>query len=107
MTRAYGWKPATCAGWTAERAWGKRAGWLARLPECEAWNRRQQAAGHFVPRRMQHRIGTALFHDLTAMHDGDAIRQIFHDAEVVGNEQIGNAQFGLQLAQQVQDLRLH
>jgi len=54
----------------------------------------------------QHFVGLALLDDLAEIHDRDFIGQIFDDRHVVRDEQVGNAQPALQVAQQVQDLRL-
>ena len=45
--------------------------------------------------------------DAADIHDGDAVADMFDDAEVVGYEQVGKAEALLQLQQQVQDLRLY
>ena len=58
------------------------------------------------------RIGEDLFripalHRLAALHDHDIVGHLAHDAEVVGDEQHGHAELGLQFLQQLQDLRLN
>ena len=45
--------------------------------------------------------------DATSLHDGNPVRHVAYDAKVVGNEQIRHAGFGLQIAQQIQNLRLY
>ena len=44
--------------------------------------------------------------DLAAMHDGDALADVAHDGEVVGDEQQREAELALELAQQIEDLGL-
>ena len=46
------------------------------------------------------------FHDLAGVHDGHVVGDLGHDAEVVGHEDHGHAQFVAQGGQQVQDLGL-
>ncbi len=55
---------------------------------------------------MQHGVGLAQFDDASAIHDGDPVCQVFDHAEIVRNEQVGDAKFVLKLAQQVQNLSL-
>ena len=45
--------------------------------------------------------------DLAEIHDGDAVADVLDDREVVGDEQVGQAELALQVAQQVDHLRLH
>src|SRR5690606_15472749 len=45
--------------------------------------------------------------DLAQIHDGDAMGDEFNDAEVVRNREIGNAEIALQIAEEIEDLRLH
>ena len=52
-------------------------------------------------------IDAAVFDDLSLLHHADAIRDLAHDAEVVGDEQHRHAEPALQLAQQLEDLRLY
>ena len=40
------------------------------------------------------------------IHDEDVVRDVPDDAEVVRDEQVGKAQLGLEVGQEVQDLRL-
>src|SRR5581483_1991656 len=41
------------------------------------------------------------------VHDHHAIRDVPHDVQVVGDEDVGEAELALQVLQQVEDLRLH
>jgi hypothetical protein len=44
--------------------------------------------------------------DLAEIHHGDAVGDVLHDRQVVRDEDVGEAEAGLQVAQQVDDLRL-
>ena len=44
---------------------------------------------------------------LTGLHHRDSVRKFFDDGQVVADEQAGKAVLGLQLAQQLQHLRLY
>ena len=46
-------------------------------------------------------------HDLAQVHHGHAITDVAHHRQVMGNEQIGEAKLGLQIFQQVDNLRLN
>jgi hypothetical protein len=46
-------------------------------------------------------------HQPTGVHDGDTMADLANDAEVVADEEHGNAPFALKRHQQVQDLGLH
>ena len=52
-------------------------------------------------------VGLSQFHVLTHVHDGDAIGDMAHDAQVVGDEEIGQTKLPLQVLEQIDDLRLH
>ncbi len=41
------------------------------------------------------------------VHHADAVRHVAHDREVVADEQVGEPEAVLQVAHQVEDLRLH
>ena len=49
----------------------------------------------------------ALFHDASLRHHRHLVTQVLHHGEVVADEQVGDAQFCLQVMHQVQHLRLH
>ena len=57
--------------------------------------------------RVEQPLGLAELDDAAEIHDGDAVRDVAHHAQVVGDEQDGQAEPLLQLEQQVDDLRLH
>ena len=48
----------------------------------------------------------ALLDDPAEIHHGDPVRDVLHDREVVGDEQVGEPKLALQVLQQVDDLRL-
>ena len=45
--------------------------------------------------------------ELAAVHHGDAVADVADRREVVGDEEVREPELGLQVAQQVQDLRAH
>ncbi len=47
------------------------------------------------------------FDDLAEIHDRDAVADVLDDGEVVRDEEVGEAEFVLQIAQQIDHLRLH
>ncbi len=66
----------------------------------------QQAAGVGVRRRRKHFSHRAGLHDAPRVHHRHAVGNLRHHAEVVGNQQQGQAQALPQLGQQRQNLRL-
>ena len=54
----------------------------------------------------EQRLDRRLLDDLAAVHHGDAVGHLGDDAEVVGDQHDARAAIGLQLAHQVEDLRL-
>ncbi len=52
-------------------------------------------------------LGLADLDDRAEIHDGDAVRDMADQAQVVGDEEDGQMQAVLQLQQKVDDLRLH
>jgi len=69
-------------------------------------HRRQQRLRVWVLGRMKHRLGRAQLHQPAEVEDRDPVRHIAHHAEVVGDEQVRNSLFGLQLDEQIVDRRL-
>ena len=51
-------------------------------------------------------VGRRIFDDAAEIHDRDLARDVPHDGQIVGDEQIGEAELLLQLLQQVDDLPL-
>ena len=70
-------------------------------------HRGQQRLRVGVARDGQQRRRVALLDDATVLHHGDVVGQVLDDAEVVSDEEVGDAELRLQVPQQVQDLRLH
>jgi hypothetical protein len=57
-------------------------------------------------RAVEHRGGIALLHDMTVLHDRDAVRDLGDDAEIMGDEQNRGLLPLLQIPNQREDLRL-
>ena len=55
----------------------------------------------------EHALDRPVLDDLALRHHADLVGDLAHDAEVVGDEQHRHAEAGLELLQQLQDLRLH
>ena len=60
-----------------------------------------------VARRGEDRLLVADLDDAAEIHHGDAMRDVLDDAEIMGDEEIGEAERLAQIDEQVQDLRLH
>ena len=67
----------------------------------------EQRASIFVARIGEDIVGLARLDDPAPLHHHDIARDLAHDAEIMGDEQHRHAELGLQLLQQLQDLRLH
>ena len=52
-------------------------------------------------------LGCGDFNDLTEVHYGNAVGDVFHDAEVVGDEQVGEVEGFLEVFEEVDDLSLY
>ena len=59
-----------------------------------------------MQRVFEQRFARRVFHDLAQVHHGDLVAEVLHHAEVVRDEEVGQAELLLQRAQQVEDLRL-
>src|SRR5215469_7855528 len=73
--------------------------WMARQ------RRREKRLGVRMLRRSRERPGLAALDDLTEIHNGDHVAHMRDGGEVVGDEEIRETQLGLEVAQQVEDLR--
>src|SRR3546814_8217609 len=51
--------------------------------------------------------GSADFEQSPGLHDADDVADLANNRQIVGNEEIGQAQFSLQLVEERQNLRLH
>ncbi|MBV8428811.1 MAG: ABC transporter ATP-binding protein [Hyphomicrobiales bacterium] len=60
-----------------------------------------------MARRAEQRAAVRQFDQLAQIHDGDAVRQVLDDGEVVADEEQREPEFVLQIGEQVDDLRLH
>src|SRR5690606_104435 len=58
----------------------------------QAGHRGKQGLRLRVTGRHQHLACVTLFNDTTLVHDGDPVRHVLHDAEVVRDEQAGQMQ---------------
>ena len=70
-------------------------------------NGRQQCFRVWMLRILKELIRTAKLNDVAQIHHHDAIAQVLNDAQIVGNKDVRQAVFLLQILQQVQDLRLN
>src|SRR5215470_4213486 len=68
-------------------------------------DRLQQAARIGMARLGMQAGALGNLHDAAEIHDGDAVAHPLHHAEVVGDEDVGEAEALLQVDQQLQDLR--
>ena len=68
---------------------------------------RHQRLGVGLARRLEDRVGRARLDHLAVLHHQHLVGQRAHHAQVVADEQVGEAVALLQVAQQVDDLRLH
>ncbi len=60
-----------------------------------------------VLRRGEDLLDRAVLDDLAVLHHADPVRDFAHDAEIVGDEQDRHAEPGLELLEELEDLRLH
>ena len=67
----------------------------------------EQGLGVGMQRVVEQFSHRRLFNDFTGVHDANAIGRLGHYAEVVGDQDQSHIRFGLQLAEQVEDLGLN
>lgn len=98
----------------SKRAAGGRAGRTRQLSREDgatagggSGDRRDEGPGVRVLRGANDLVGGAQLHDTTQVHDGDAVAQMPHDPEVVGNEEKREAELAPELGEEVQHLRLN
>ena len=60
-----------------------------------------------MARPLQHLLGPSEFHDFALPHHGDVVRDLRRDAKVMGDEDEGEVEAGLQIGDEAQDLGLH
>ncbi|MNG01827.1 hypothetical protein D3C84_848230 [compost metagenome] len=70
-------------------------------------HRIQQGAGIGVTGFSKQRFARTLFDDAPQVHHRYPVGEVFDDREVVADQQIGQAEFALEVLQQVENLRLH
>ena len=69
-------------------------------------DRREERLGVGVLRALVHLVGRALFDDAAEVHHRDAVADVTDEREVVGDEEVGDAELLLQVAEQVDDVGL-
>ncbi len=70
-------------------------------------NGRQEGLGVRMGRRLVQLVGIRQLNQLSEVHDPDPRRKVLDDRQVVGNEQVGELELVLEVAQQVEHLRLN
>jgi len=70
------------------------------------WDGREQGLGIGMAGMREQLVGRADLDDLPEIHDGDPLRDVAHDAKVVGDEQECQVEFPLQAREEVEYLRL-
>ena len=73
----------------------------------EAGRGREERASGFVAWRRQNFFGRARFDDAAVVHDGDLIGKVGGHRKIVGDEEIGQTERGLQIEQEIGDLGLY
>jgi hypothetical protein len=68
--------------------------------------RRQESVGVRVERFSEEGIRGSHLDNLAQIHDSDSITDVSHHRQIVGYEEIGESEAGLELVEQVEDLRL-
>ena len=69
-------------------------------------DRRQQGSRIWVARIGKEACGLSDLDDTAEIHHRDPARDVAHDAEIVRDEQIGQPELGLEVLQEVENLRL-
>ncbi len=80
---------------------------LAAVPGVRLGHRGQQRLGVGMLGIREQRFGARVLHQHAHVHDCNAIADVLHHAQVVGDEQVGQAVLFLQVLQEVQNLGLH
>ena len=68
---------------------------------------RQQCLGIRMMGTVEHPLRWPELHDPSEIENGDAVRQVTHDAQVVGDEQVARPAVALEVGEQVEDCCLH
>ena len=77
------------------------------LVAVERGHGREQRLRIGVMRGREDGCGLAELHDAAEVEDGDPVGQVADDAEVVGDEEVGDALLFLEVDEEVEDRRLH
>ncbi len=72
----------------------------------DAGRSREQGLGVGMAGRAEELLDRPFLDDASEVHDGHSVAERAHEIEVVGDEQVGDAQAVLQVAQEVDDLHL-
>ena len=70
-------------------------------------HRRQQGLGVGMARLLENGLSRPLLDHLAQVHHRDAVAHVADHGDVVGDEEVGEAEFALQLVEQRDDLRLN
>ena len=81
--------------------------WQLTASPVDAWHRVEQGASIGVARMPKHVTHRAGFHDLSSVHDANAIGYLRNNAQIMGDEEHGHTEIATQRADQIEDLRLH
>src|SRR5882757_2703738 len=95
------------AGWI-DRAWyvALQDDRLAGGPRLRYRHRREESLGVGMPGRAEDLLPGRHLDDLAEIHDGDTVRHVLDDRQIVADEEQREAELPLQILQQVYDLRL-
>ncbi len=82
---------------------------LARTAQPRVGDRhgREQRLGAGVPGACEERLGRGELDDAPDVHHGDPIADMLDDTQIMSDEDAGQAEFVLEVLQQVERLRLH
>ena len=73
----------------------------------ERFGSRQEALGIGVGGIVEEGVGGSNLHDLTEVKDTHSVRDLTEDGEIMGDEEIGQTEGGLELYQEIQNLSLN
>ena len=71
------------------------------------WNGRHQRDGIRMERIIKELLLVGKFGDLSQVHYGHPLADMFHNAQIVSDEEIGQAEFFLKIVQQIENLGLN
>src|SRR3546814_950082 len=70
-------------------------------------HRVEQCLGVGMARLREEPLAFRLLHNPAGIHHRNARRHVFDDSQIVADQEVGEIELTLQVAQQVEDLRLH